>query len=162
MTRTLFDFFLKVSRDPWWGPSGPMAEDRRRPWLSSAPAGAVRFSPERTSSVKRQIHRREGKIFGKSMHPRARAGRVRPGVSYDKDAPASSLPNSAAMTSQLQRLPRKHRVVPVECANPDCRARYVAVLTADPPDWIPHCIECSTPLGTGRGRAVYSLFAVID
>ena len=80
--------------------------------------------------MKRPIHPRGGKNFGNSVCPRARAGRVRPGVSYDKDAPASSLPNSAAMTSQLQRLPRKHRVVPVECANPDCRARYVAVLTA--------------------------------
>jgi hypothetical protein len=96
------------------------------------------------------------------MRPRARAGRGRLGVSYDKGAPVSSLPNSAAMTSQLRHLLRKHRVVPVECANPDCRARYVAVLTDDPPDWLPHCIECNTPFGTARGRAVYSLFAEID
>ena len=29
--KTFFDFFASVSRDPWWGPSGPMAADRRRP-----------------------------------------------------------------------------------------------------------------------------------
>jgi hypothetical protein len=113
-------------------------------------AGAVRFSPERTSSVKRPIHAPRGKSFGKSRRPRARAGRVRPGVSYDKDAPASSLPN----------VPRKDRAVALECTK--CRARYIAVLDDDPPDWKPHCIECDTPFGPVRGRAVYSLFAEID
>ena len=75
----------------------------------------------------------------------------------------SSLPNSAAMTSQLQHhepAPRKDRAVPLECA--ECRARYIAVLADDPPDWKPHCIECDTPFGPVLGRAVYSLFAVID
>jgi hypothetical protein len=43
-----------------------------------------------------------------------------------------------------------------------CRARYIAVLADDPPDWKPHCIECGTPFGPVLGRAVYSLFAVID
>jgi len=97
------------------------------------------------------------------MRPRARAGRVRPGVAYDKDASASSLPNSAAMTSQLQRhkrVPRKDRAVLLECT--ECRARYIAVLADDPPDWRPHCIECDTPFGPVLGRAVYCLFAVID
>ena len=48
--------------------------------------------------------------------------------------PASSLP-SAAMTSQLQHyepVPRKDRAVPLECT--ECRARYIAVLSDDPPD----------------------------
>ena len=86
-----------------------------------------------------------------------------PGVSCDKDAPASSLPNSAAMTSQLQRhkpVPRKDRAVPLECT--ECGARYIAVLDDDPPDWKPRCIECDTPFGPVLGRAVYSSFAVID
>ena len=77
--------------------------------------------------------------------------------------PASSLPNSAAMTSQLQHhepVPRKDRAVPLECT--ECRARYIAVLSDDPPDWKPHCIECDTPFGPVLGRAVYSLFAVFD
>jgi hypothetical protein len=54
----------------------------------------------------------------------------------------SSLPNSAAMTSQLQHdepVPRKDRAVPLECR--ECRTRYIAVLADDPPDWKPHCIE---------------------
>ena len=96
------------------------------------------------------------------MRPRARAGRVRPSVSYDKDA-ASSLPDSAAMTSQLQRdepVPRKDRAILLECT--ECGARYIAVLDDDSPDWKPHCIECDTPFGPVLGRAVYSLFAVID
>ena len=78
-------------------------------------------------------------------------------------ATASSLPNSAAMTSELQHhepVPRKDRAVPLECT--ECRARYIAVLSDDPPDWKPHCIECDTPFGPVRGRAVYSLFAVSD
>ena len=69
----------------------------------------------------------------------------------------------AAMTSQLQRhkpVPRKDRAVPLECT--ECRARYIAVLSDDPPDWKPHCIECDTPFGPVLGRAVYSLFAVFD
>ena len=77
--------------------------------------------------------------------------------------PASLLPDLAAMTSQLQRhapVPRKDRAIPLECT--ECRARYIAVLADDPPDWKPHCIECDTPFGPVRGRAVYSLFAVFD
>ena len=76
---------------------------------------------------------------------------------------ASSLPNSAAMISQLlhhEPVPRKDRAVPLECA--ECRARYIAVLADDPPDWKPHCIECDAPFGPVRGRAVYCLFALID
>jgi len=76
---------------------------------------------------------------------------------------ASSLPNSAAITSQLKRhkpVPRKDRAVPLECT--ECRARYIAVLADDPPDWKPHCIECDAPFGPVRGRAVYCLFALID
>ena len=87
--------------------------------------------PDRTSSVKRPIHPRGGKISGKSIRARARAGRVRPGVA-----------------------------VLLECK--ECRARYIAVLADDPPDWKPHCIECDTPFGPVLGRAVHSLFAVID
>jgi hypothetical protein len=79
-----------------------------------------------------------------------RAARVRHGVSCDKDAPASSLPN----------VPRKDRAVPLECT--ECHARYIAVLDDDPPDWKPYCIECDAPFGPVLGRAVYSLFAVID
>jgi hypothetical protein len=52
---------------------------------------------------------------------------------------------------------RKDRAVPLECT--ECHARYIAVLADDPPDWKPHCIECETPFGPVRGRAVYSLFA---
>ena len=97
------------------------------------------------------------------MLTRARADRAKPGVSCDKDTPVSSLPNSEAMTSQLQHhepVLRKDRAVPLECT--ECRARYIAVLADDPPDWKPHCIECDTPFGPVLGRAVYSLFAVID
>ena len=97
------------------------------------------------------------------MLTRAQAGRAKPGVSCDKDTPASSLPNSVAMTSQIQRhepVPRKDRAVPLECT--DCGARYIVLLDDDPPDWKPHCIECDTPFGPVLGRAVYSLFAVID
>ena len=68
----------------------------------------------------------------------------------------------AAMTSQLQRhkpVPRKDRAV---IESTECGARYIAVLDDDPPDWKPHCIECDTPFGPVRGRAVYSLFAEID
>jgi hypothetical protein len=54
----------------------------------------------------------------------------------------------------------KDRAVPLECT--ECRARYIAVLDDDPPDWKPHCIECNTPFGPVQGRAVYCLFAVID
>jgi hypothetical protein len=70
---------------------------------------------------------------------------------------------SAAMTSQLQRhepASRKDRAVPLECT--ECHARYIAVLDDDPPDWKPPCIECDTPFGPVLGRAVYSLFAIID
>ena len=35
-------FFCKRQNDPWWGPSGPMAADRRRPRLC---AGVVLFCP---------------------------------------------------------------------------------------------------------------------
>jgi hypothetical protein len=55
---------------------------------------------------------------------------------------------------QAKRLARDHKT--------ECRARYIAVLSDDPPDWKPHCIECDTPFGPVLGRAVYSLFAVID
>jgi hypothetical protein len=84
-------------------------------------------------------------------------------IAWSLDPPASSLPNSAAMTSQLQHhepVPRKDRAVPLECT--DCGARYIVLLDDDPPDWKPHCIECDTPFGPVLGRAVYSLFAVID
>jgi hypothetical protein len=67
------------------------------------------------------------------------------------------------MTSQLQRhepVARKDRAVRLECT--ECRARYIAVLDDDPPDWKPHCIECDAPFGPVLGRAVYCLFAVID
>jgi hypothetical protein len=67
------------------------------------------------------------------------------------------------MTLRLQRhetIPRKDQAVPLECT--ECRVRYIAVLGDDPPDWKPHCIECDTPFGPVLGRAVYSLFAVID
>jgi hypothetical protein len=67
------------------------------------------------------------------------------------------------MTSRLQHhepVPRKDRAVPLECT--ECGARYIAVLDDDPPDWKPHCIECDAPFGPVLGRAVYSLFAVID
>jgi hypothetical protein len=120
--------------------------------------GLFAFFAERTPSVKRPPPR-----GGKSMRPRARTDRVRPGVSYDKDAPASSLPNSAAITSLLQShepISQKDRTVPLECA--ECGARYIAVLVDDPPDWKPHCIECGTPFGPVRGRAVYCLYAAFD
>jgi hypothetical protein len=77
--------------------------------------------------------------------------------------PPASLPNSAATTSQLQHhepVPRKDRAVPLECTK--CRARYIAALDDDPPDWKPRCVECYTPFGPVLGRAVYCLFAVID
>jgi hypothetical protein len=84
-------------------------------------------------------------------------------IAWSLDPPASSLPNSAAMTSQLQHhepVPRKDRAVPLECT--ECHARYIAVLDDDPLDWKPHCIECDTPLGPVLGRAAYSLLAAID
>ena len=41
--KNTFRFFVSISRDPWWGPSGPMAADRRRPRLSLA--GVILFCP---------------------------------------------------------------------------------------------------------------------
>ena len=78
-------------------------------------------------------------------------------------ATASSLPNSAAMTSPLQHhepVPRKDRAVPLECRVLHALHRRTGRRSAG--DWKPHCIECDTPFGPVLGRAVYSLFAVID
>jgi hypothetical protein len=49
-------------------------------------------------------------------------------IAWSLNPPASSLPNSAAMTSRLQHhepVPRKDRAVPLECT--ECHARYIAV-----------------------------------
>ena len=69
-------------------------------------------------------------------------------VAWSLNPPASSLPNLAAITSQLQRrepVPREDRAVLLECA--ECRARYIAVLDDDPPDWKPCCIEATLRSG---------------
>jgi hypothetical protein len=102
------------------------------------------------------------KLADDQMSMRLRRGRVSPSVSYDTDARLVR-GRVRGMTFQLRRrapVPPKHRVIPLECT--ECRARYIAVLADDPPDWKPHCIECDTPFGPVRGRAVYSLFAEID
>ena len=69
----------------------------------------------------------------------------------------------AAMTSQLQRhkpVPRKDRAVPLDAQN---------AARATSPYWTTirrigsrTAIECDAPFGPVMGRAVYSLFAVID
>ena len=154
-----------------------MAADRRRPRLSLA--GVVLFCPFAGKNIVMvdddtlvELWRRFLKDPRTSDAEIRRLSRLAPLryedfrlqlISWFLNPPAGSLPNSAAMTSQLQHhepVPCKDRVVPLECI--ECRARYIAVLSDDPPDWKPHCIECDTPFGPVLGRAVYSLFAVID
>jgi hypothetical protein len=51
------------------------------------------------------------------------------------------------------------RKTSIQCQNPNCRARYVALLQNEAPPIAPLCIECDTPLPpTVAGEFVY--FAV--
>jgi hypothetical protein len=173
--KNTFRFFCKRQHYPWWGPSGPMAEDRR-PVGSSARRSVL--SRKRTSfmvdddTLVVELWRRflkDPRTSDAEIRRLSRLALLRYKdfrlqlIAWSLDPPASLLPDSAAVTSQLQHhepVRRKDRAVPLECT--ECRARYIAVLDDDPPDWRPHCIECDTPFGPVLDRAVYSLFAVID
>jgi hypothetical protein len=54
------------------------------------------------------------------------------------------------------------KAVQIECVNRACRARYLAVLADDPPEWDLACVECDTPFRTVQGQEVYYLFAPCD
>ena len=174
--KTTFRFFLNVSRDPWWG--------RQVLWLRivGGPvviAGVVLFCPFAGKNIVMVDDDTLVELWRRFLKdPRTSDAEIRrlsrlallryedfrlQLIAWSLNPPASSLPNSAAMTSQLQHhepVPGKDRAVSLECT--ECRARYIAVLSDDPPDWKPHCIECDTPFGPVLGRAVYSLFAVFD
>jgi hypothetical protein len=53
----------------------------------------------------------------------------------------------------------KRKTVVIECANPDCGARYRAVLADHPPKLRQVCVECDTPFNTAQGQYVYYLYA---
>ena len=48
----------------------------------------------------------------------------------------------------------------IQCQNPNCRARYTALLRSEEPPTVPFCVECDTPLTQMfEGEFVYFVFA---
>jgi hypothetical protein len=51
------------------------------------------------------------------------------------------------------------RKTSIQCSNPNCRARHIALLQTEAPPTAPLCVACETPLpSTAEGQFVY--FAV--
>jgi len=52
------------------------------------------------------------------------------------------------------------QAIRIECPNPNCRARYIAVLRDYAPGSHPLCVECDTPFAPRQhGRHVFYVFA---
>jgi hypothetical protein len=66
---------------------------------------------------------------------------------------------AAEVEQAIAELKSGHRVM-IQCQNPNCRARYTALLRNEAPPTAPICIECDMTLPTTiEGEFVYSILS---